>query len=371
MKDIPARIVVAIALIVTQCSHDCSAVVFCSSQLTGTINDNVECSGACTLNGATVNGDVICPTGSLVVNGDATVTGKISLSGSVTAAEIDTATANGALEVTSAGSLDEVVIKSATLGSVSFLNTDTDLSADGLTTTTVTVTGGNAVVELCGSSISGLVSVLEHTGNVVVDSTPANCAATTLSGGLSAAKGSGSVTVKGATIQSGDFVVLEYTGGDVTLEDATVSDLTLTKNTGSLSVINVNVDSDTSVTSQDGNVVLRDFATLGDVTIISLLDGDVTLEDSDLGSEDITISNANDVTIRNNVDLNAVVQENDGLVKIVDNVSPTGVFAVNKNTGGVEIDGNTLSSLACTDNNPAPTGSDNTVTTATGQCSTL
>ena len=47
------------------------------------------------------------------------------------------------------------------------------------------------------------------------------------------------------------------------------------------------------------------------------------------------------------------------------------VASVNKNTGGVDISGNNITTLSCSDNTPAPTGSGNTIGLLDGQCATL
>ena len=405
-------------------SRSCSAQRNCNGALSGIINNNVRCNGDCTLDGATVNGNVECFTGTLLVNGSSVITGGILLQGSVSSAELEAATVLGAVEVKQAASLTQLVIAAtATLDSVKVENTAEDVivavsfkdlelidsgnffansitnnlasvsvnggtgiisvrdsilsglsvdvragnvELDNVTTaTSISVKGANGIVKLCDSSLGGL-SVEEREGDIEVNANAENCGPTTLDGGLSAVKGSGAVTVIGASLPSGDFIVSSYTGDVIFSEATNASDILLQTNTGTLTISNVLVDSDITITGQEGTVLVKEVNTTGDFAL-SGVQGDVTLKDNNFGLEDISIllvSGA--VTVENNNDLSLSVQEVGGMVQIIGNVVTNG--NVNKNTGGVEFLNNVFITLSCTDNVPVPSGSGNTVTTPDGQC---
>ena len=405
-------------------SRICSAQTNCNGVLSGIINNNVRCAGDCILDGATVNGNVFCSSGTLLVNGSSVITGGILLQGTVTAVELESATVQGAVQVLQAASLAQLVIgAAATIDSVSVENTAGDVIVSGsftdlllvnsgsffastitnalasvsviggngiisvsdsiltglsvdaragnveldnvTTATSISVKGGNGIVDLCDSSLGGLL-VEEHEGDIEINANAENCGPTTLDGGLSAVKGSGTVNVIGASLPSGDFIVSNYTG-DVFFSEATrVSDILLQTNIGTLTISNVFVDSDTTITDQVGAVVVKEVNTTGDFAL-SKVEGDVTVKDNNFALEDISIllvSGA--LTIQNNNDLSLSVQEVGGMVEIIGNVVTNG--NVNKNTGGVLFLNNVFITLSCTDNIPVPSGSGNTVTTPDGQC---
>ena len=361
-----------------------SALVLCSGTLMGTTNDNVECDGNCVLDVATINGNVLCSTGSLQAKGGSTITGTLTFSGSVTSGDLQAVTVNGAVSVSSASSLTALTTTSSTtlgpltvtgttgdfdlagtITSVSLTNSG-DLFTDGLTATGgVTVTGGTGVVDICGSTLGSL-TILQHTGNIVIDATLTGCAASTLSTGFSATKGTGDVTVKGADLSSSDFIVSEYVG-NVVLQDADVSDLLVSKSEGTVTITNVDADSDTKITEHDGDVTLTNVESLGDF-MVDTVTGDVVFELSDFGAEDAVFSFIDgDVTIKDNTDFSVEVKETGGLVSFTDN-TVVSTANINKNSGGVSILRNTITTLSCSDNTPAPTGSGNTVTFSSGQC---
>lgn len=372
-------------LLVLCCSSQCcSAVQLCSGTITSTVNDNVQCDGNCVLDGATINGNIDCTTGTLLVKGGSIVNGGLAVSGSVTTVDLEDATVSGAVTVNSASSLTTLTVtSSATLGSVTVTDTsgDTvlagqidgvtlidsgDLFINGVTSSSggVSVTGGTGIVSVCGSTITSLM-VLERSGDVVVDATLAGCAASTLSVGFTVAKGTGSVTVKGADLASSDFIVSEY-DGDIILQDAQVSDILVASNTGSLTITNANADSDSSITEHDGSITLTDVTSLGDF-LVNDVTGNVELKDSALGLEDAKLSLIDGtVTITNNVNLNLEVKDSGGAVSISGNTITQS--NISNNMGGVSIVGNSFVSLSCSANSPAPTGSGNTADFPDGQC---
>ena len=78
-----------------------------------------------------------------------------------------------------------------------------------------------------------------------------------------------------------------------------ISDLLISKNKGSLTVTNVDADSDTSITQQDASVTLTNFDSLGNF-LINDVTGNLEFKDSDSSLEDVIISFVGGtVTIKN------------------------------------------------------------------------
>lgn len=351
-----------------------SAQVACNGILSGSITSSVICSGDCILDGATISGNVECSIGTLVAKGNSIINGNILSSGLITRIELDAVTVLGAMTVTGATSLTELVIKqSANLRSVTILNTPGDtilagsltslehtgsgrLFANDLSVTAIVIIkGGSGIVELCGSVVGGL-SVQERVGDIEINANNINCAPTTLNLGLTATKGSGRVRVIGASLPSGDFIVSEYIG-DIDLQEARVSDIQVVNNTGSLTIISVLTDSDTSifgqlgdvtldkmnisgdtilqntvgflmlsalrsngdfaVIKQAGNIVLLDFNFIGDVSI-SEVSGNVIMKDTNFTLNDLSLQLVTgDLTVQNvNLDGDLAVNRVEGNVAL-------------------------------------------------------
>ena len=380
-------VVTAIILSAVGLSHLCSAQLACNGVVSGIVNSDVMCTGDCVLDGATVNGNVLCSTGTLLAKGSSSVTGKIQADGTVTNIELDAVTVSGAVEINNANSLNDVIIQqTATLTSVIINNTPAsvevsgslstiqmtdggNLVADDLTTTGgITVSRGNGIIEICGSSIGGVLSVTGRTGDINIDTNIANCDPTDRIGGVMINLGTSAVTIRGANIQNGDLIIQQNTGA-VVLDQLQVSDLNLGKNIGTLSISAVSTNSDLSVTEHTGDIQLTNLAIVGDANIRQV-EGSVMLTNSNVNSEDASIVLVSeDVTVDSNSELNLTVEQVEGAVTITDNTIT--VASVNKNTGGVDITGNTINTLSCTDNTPAPTGSGNTINFPDGQCTTL
>ena len=382
------RVVTALIVLGLNSFQYCSAQAACNGVLTGTFNNGVMCVGGndCTLNGATVSGNVVCPLETLEVLGNSVITGNVLLSGQVTRAELDAVTVFGAVQVTDAAVLNELVITEvADVGPVSVNNAPNaivrvsgtlqgldltnsgDLIANNLmANASVTVRNTNGLIEICDSFLGSLL-VEQHTGNIEINSNAPNCGPTTLNGGLNAIKGFGQVRLIGASLPSGDLSISEYTGDIVVQDIPIVSDIKSEKNTGSLTISNVSADSDTIITEHVGDIVIEEFNTAGDFTVTGI-NGRVTLQDSKFDLEDISVvAVTGNVTILRNSDLSLTVENNSGEVTVTDNTVTNG--NINKNTGGVVIINNTFILLSCTDNVPAPIGSGNTITFGDGQCS--
>ena len=103
-----------------------------------------------------------------------------------------------------------------------------------------------------------------------------------------------------------------------------------------------------------------------DAAIRANYDG-VTIKYNNFSLEDVMISNnAGPVVIDGNTELSLSIIENDNVTLSNNTITDA---EVSKNTGGVSIVNNTFEKLNCSDNNPAPTGSDNIITElADGQC---
>ena len=406
----------------------CSAQAACNGVLTGTFNNGVMCIGGnnCTLDGATVFGNVLCPSGRLLVVGNSLITGSVQLSGQVTRAELDAVTVLGAVEVTDTNVLNELIITElASIGQVKVNNApNTEVNVSGelqgldlensgnliannlLINPSISIKASNGFIEICDSFLGALL-VEQHTGDIEIDADAPNCGPTVINGGLIASKGSGQVRVIGTDLPRGDFIVSEYTG-DISLQNIpTVSDINIETNSGSLTISNVTADSDTSIISQDGSITLQELSLDGDFTItevngdfratklstngglsITKVNGNITVEELNTAG-DFTIKEIDGrvvlqdsvfalmpasvilvtetVEILRNSDLSLTAEEISGEVRIIDNNIANG--KINKNTGGVVINNNVFASLSCTDNVPAPNGSGNSISFGDGQCS--
>ena len=94
------------------------------------------------------------------------------------------------------------------------------------------------------------------------------------------------------------------------------------------------------------------------------------LSDSNLSLEDISIIQVTeDVTVDSSTDLNLTIEEVEGAVTISGNMID--VASVNKNISRVVITGNTITTLSCSVNTPAPNGSGNAVGAPDGPCAAL
>ena len=381
------QVVTALTVVWLSSCQYCSAQTACNGVLRGIFNNGVMCVGGndCTLNGATVLGDVVCSSGTLMVIGNSLITGNVLLSGQVTRAELDAVTVFGAVQVTDAGALDELVItEMADVGSVTVNNAPNtivrvsgelqglDLSNSGdliannlMTNASVSVKDGIGLISVCGSFLGGLL-VEQHTGNIEINANTANCGPTTLDGGFNANKGSGQVNIIGASLPSGDFIISEHTGDVIVQDIPIVSDIKSEKNTGSITISDLSTDSDVIIVEQIGEVLLAEISTNGDFSVNNV-DGGVVLQDSMFDLEVVSISLVTEaVTILRNSNLSLTAEEIDGEVTVTGNTVTTG--NINKNTGGVVITNNTFVTLSCADNTPAPNGSGNTINFGDGQC---
>ena len=163
--------------------------------------------------------------------------------------------------------------------------------------------------------------------------------------------------------------------------DGTECDGTLTAAGGPYG--DVSVEEGKSCTVEAGTIINGDFEadepvdiTIRGSSVITIsgnvkiegATGDVKIENSDIGGnveiKDGTATSSNDIFVRNNIIGGDIEVEGN---TVVDDISVNDNKVVDK----VEIEENSVGDdLKCADNDPAPTGDDNTVDgIATGQCS--
>ena len=146
--------------------HLCSAQLVCNGVVSRIINSDVTCNGDCVLDSATVNGNVLCSTGTLLAKGSSSVSGNIQVDGSVTRIELDAVTVTGAVEIKNANSLNEIIIQqAATLTSVTITNTPASIEVSGSLSTIAITDGGNFVADdlmtIGGVSVSRIIEIVD------------------------------------------------------------------------------------------------------------------------------------------------------------------------------------------------------------------
>jgi hypothetical protein len=356
--------------------------ISCSGTVTGTFDDVTVNGATCTLMASTVRGSVQVSNGGVL-----TTSGVTQVSGNILA--------DGGGDVSLAGQLtvlgDVSMINSAaklTVGPSTTLNSLTTQSfgdviiqgsvgsVESISSKALTLNGGRVSpgelktisatgqLTLCGAVLSGGLSVSDCSAAVrAVAST--SCAASTITGSISIARGTGAVTFDGALTSASDLTVIERTG-NVVLQRITLSDVLLDKITGNLQILASQIDSDVSIQLVTGSALLSEVSTSGDLSINSITAG-LTIRNSDFGSEVVSVGNIDvSTTITGNKDLSLTVLESEN-VRLTGNTVRTA--SLNVNTGGVTINNNVFETLNCADNNPAPVGTGNTVTVlADGQC---
>jgi len=365
---------------------------------------------SCTLDGALVFGSVLVSgRGTLTAKNGTEVRGSVQVNsgGNITLAATNVLGGvildqSGNLSVKSGSTLANISMKKS-----GYLTIENSAVTDVLSTESgnVTVTnarifpGGvtmklsNGSLTLCGSEIgfnseteqegSGGVSMLETTGNLLADA--GFCDPSGIQGSVVVEKGTGNVRLVGAAL-NGDLAVIEQTG-DVVVDGstcngcATVGDVKVEKGkSGDITLKAVRTDSDATISENNGNVTIESSSLGSDVSISR--NKKVVVKKNSFSLEDVHISgNGGPIEIDSNCDMRLTVNENSGAVTISNNNVPDAQNAgvtctsgfgfsdadVTKNTGGVSIKYNTGEGLFCSDNNPAPTVSGNTITFA-GQC---
>lgn len=365
--------------------------------------------------------------GSLILAGDSKVEGvSMKESGDVT---IGASASTGQLLVEKSG---EITVLGAVAAILSTESGGITLRDARVFPGGVSMSSSSGSLEICGSEIginsdtqtdgSGVVKVLGD-GEVRAVASE-SCGASQIEGAVIVLKGTGSLRLLGAELLAGDLIVAERTG-EVSVGRSTLSDVKIEKITGSVTLTNVFLDSDTTIAEVGGDVTIASSeidTSLGgdvevkfarDVTMTSVVSqsdlsfvnnrairieaseviGDmnvafndsVTVAANSFALEDVRVaSNTGPVVIDRNCDMRLTIVENH--VVALTNNNPTDAMAagatcvsgfgfsdadVTKNTGGVLIVNNTGEGLFCSDNDPAPTGSGNIVTFSDGQCAGL
>lgn len=333
----------------------------------------------CTLDEATVNGSVLVSNGgTLTASGGTEVFGSIqvdsggnidlfevSVQGDVTLKDSDnvsvgSATTIGTLKLEKSGA---VTASGAIAAIESKESTGISLNGATIFPGSVSMELANGSLEICGSTIEGEVKVVSTTGNVHVVA-DGSCGASMIDGSVAVEKGKGNVRLVDATLAAGDLTVIEQTG-NVLVENTSLSDVKVEKISGNVTLQNVKTDSDTTIADNGGSVKI-DMSMLGsDVGITS--NGSVTVTGNNFALEDVLVSNnSGPVIFDGNVDLSLSIIENNAVTVSGNTFTDA---EVSKNTGGVSIVNNNGEKLNCSDNNPAPTGSGNTITElADDQC---
>lgn len=391
----------------------------CSGTITGGQYADVTVhGGSCTLDGVDVFGSVIVNggghvttqnntwiSGSIQVNGGGDITlgdtnvfgevkleqsGKLNVGSGSSVAGISVK-ASGDVTIGAGASVGEVLVENSgevrVYGRVAAVSSK---ASGGITLTNATVfPGGVSIfngtdVTICGSEIgtdefgtdgSGGINSVESRA-VLADADAAGCNASKIEGTVNVRKGTGDVTLVGAKLLAGDLIVIEQ-DGDVTVKQASLSDIKIENLKSNVVLDQVTTDSDTTINDTGGSVTITS-STLGSDVAISL-NGTVTIEDSSFSLEDVLISGNGPVVIRKNCDMRLTISEN-GNVSLEDNADPNpsvpadGCVSgygwsdadVHKN-GYVTITGNTGEALFCSDN-AGVMGSGNSISFIDGQC---
>lgn len=376
--------------------------------LTGRYADVIVKSGTCTLNGATVFGSVKLEGGSLVSRNGTTIYGSIEArdSGSI---QLSSTKVLGEIKLEKSGALTLI---NSQLGSIVVRESGTVQIKNGSTVEAISLEkssnltisdsrvfpGGVTMIssgrlKLVNSEIGldsdsdsdngggGGVSVIQSNAGLTSVVADANSA---IDGTVLIEKGTGDVRFEGAALNS-DLIVIEQ-NGDVLVDgrssgNATLSDVKIEKVSGDIRLVGVITDSDMTIKENGGDVSIESSVLGGDVEIA--LNQAVTIASNSFALEDILISkNTGFVTIDRNCDMRLSVFENTSGVHITNNNANHATVAgricfsgfgftdadVSKNQGGVLIENNTGEALFCSDNDPAPTGSNNSILFVDGQC---
>lgn len=377
-KVVPAALGLLFVLIA---AAPAAAQTVCSGTLSGTYDNIVVNGGSCTLSGATVLGSVTINSG-----GNLTATGGTDVLGGVAASfggnlNLQSVTILGDVALADSGNV--TVGAAATIGPLKLersgaavitgavanldckqslavtLNKGSHLFLGGLS-----VFEGTGTIQICGSTIEGEVKVIETVGAMLAGGT-ASCGGSLIHASVLVEKGTGNVRVSDATLTAGDLFVIEQAGSAL-VERTSLSDVAIEAITGPVTLQSVTTDSDTKIIGNDGAVSIKGSLFGSDIEI-KTNGGAVTVAGNSFSDEVVVVeSNGGAVAFTDNIDLSFSIVANHG-VTIGGNNFING--SVGSNTGGVSIVNNTGETLLCSGNNPAPTGSGNTITVlADGQC---
>ncbi len=339
--------------------------------------------GFCTIRNVNITGSVFVSEGGMLLT-----SGKVLISGSLTASMSKDITLRGRLQVNggvfvsdsdatiivganaNVGTVDihggATLIARGTMSSVNAIRSGkVKISGGRITGGGVFREGGDGDLVICGATVRGGISLKEMNGNLEAVSR-ANCEPSILLGAVIVEKGNGNVRIIGNTLSSGDLIVVEQEG-NIVVRNATLSDLNLNRVKGNIVLDQVTADSDASITETTGTVMMSRSKLDGDFSLSE--NGAVEITNNNFGLEFVKIENSGSVTVTGNSDFSISLIENEGVTFRNNNAR----FAeISKNFDGVTISENTLGSISCSDNVPAPSGNGNMITgPATGQCASL
>jgi hypothetical protein len=310
-----------------------------TSQVFGDIQGNGA--GVMQLNSGTVFGAV-----SLTNSGNLTVGAAANLKGLNT-------TGSGAL--TLRGRIESVLATSG--GSITI--TGATIAAG------VQVISGLAGVTVCGANIGGGIFMSTTNGGLSVG-IGSSCALNTIAGPVSVSKGTGAVRISNADMLGSDVGVSEQ-NGNVILTNVALSDAIIENLTGSVTFNGIATDSDSKIFATSGFVDVIASSFEGDFAIIGAQA--VRILSNNFGGEDLNILGGTpQLTINNNINMGVLNVSERGNITFSNNNFSGADFSKN---GALSVTGNIGASLNCVDNTPAPTGSNNTIASKTGQCAAL
>ncbi len=378
-RFILAAIAAAASWVATGPAH--AADTLCTGSITGTHDNVIVNGGTCTLSGATVLGSVtVTAGGTLTMNGTTQINGDIQAFGSGNVA-LNSGTVIGAVSLLNSGAL--TVGAAANINALSMTNSGATTirgvveKITAVNSGSLTITGTSALVEdgvivdagkagttLCsGARVFGGLIMMNTSGGLSVG--VGTCGVNTISGAVLVSKGSGAVRIQNAVMTAADVSVTEQTG-NVVLTNLSLSDIAIEKLVGSVTLTALATDSDSTLSDITSTVSITNSSFQGDVSILTAQA--ITISGNNFNNEDLNIAGGTgSLTISNNTNIGVKVLER-GSITFSGNRFDFAEFTKN---GALSVTNNIGTLLHCADNAPAPTGSGNTVTTKTGQCSAV
>jgi len=200
-----------------------------------------------------------------------------------------------------------------------------------------TVTGGGLLrslgsgnIQLCNATILGGISLTEVDGDLTAV-TAASCPQSSISGTVSAEKGSGDVNIIGAELEGADIIAVEQVG-DLDLTMISLSDISVSTLTGSVKISSC-ADSDTTLSGVSGAIEISNFKTEGDFAINNA-GSSVSISDSNFGNEVVNLEGVGGpITFDNVSDLDFILVGN-GAVTITGVTAASG--SLTGNSGPVQ-----------------------------------
>lgn len=335
---------------------------------------------SCTIIGVAITGSIQVTAGSSL-----TTVGPVRVFGTITATDSASIDLGGKLTVSGGFSATNVqgfvkVGPNADIGSAMLSNVKTFilqgktalLSSSGPGDVIINggaITGGGlrrsmttGALTLCGATIAGGVSL----GQVIGDFTSVatrTCLPSSISGTISVGKGKGDVRIAGGMLTGADVLVSEQEG-NIHINNARVSDLSMNNIIGTITLDNIVTDSDGIISGVAGKIILSKSSFGGDLAVNG--NGAVSVTGNNFGNEVVSFSgNKGPVDIVGNTDMSAIVTENTGLTFSNNKVTTA---EISKNLGAPTVQDSSFTSVSCADNTPTLIARRNTATFATGQC---